>query len=48
MNKKVVFRNTEKPNPIANKEWCKKHAKKLKKIGIKEKDLLNISFVIVK
>ena len=48
MNEKVVFKNTEKPDPIANKEWYKKHAKKLKKVGIKEKDLLNISFVIVK
>lgn len=48
MNKKVVFRNTEKPNQIANKGWYKKHAKKLKKTGIEEKDLLNISFVIVK
>ena len=48
MNEKVVFKNTEKPDPIANKEWYKKHAKKLKKVGIEEKDLLNISFVIVK
>ena len=31
MNKKVVFINTEKPNPIINRGWCKKHAKKLKK-----------------
>lgn len=31
MNKKVVFKNTEKPDPIANKEWYKKTRKKTKK-----------------